>query len=152
MQLPVHPNPASSDVFIHITLLLMQKAAYVIACCSSVDCSCSSADVLESCLTLSHVIAVLLLHLSDHMQHLLVLCTTLSLRPSPAASLLPALHVSSLKCRALAFISILPSNSYLINAVLDLHSGSAWFGFTIWGNTHIKGTKTSLSSVYFILR
>lgn len=125
VQLPVHPNTASPYLFIHIALLLMQKAAYVIACYSSVNCLWSSTDALESCLTLSHAIPVLLLHLSHHLQHLLVLCTTLSLCLSPAVSLPPVLHISSSKCRPLAFISTLPSNSYLTNTVLDVHSSSA---------------------------
>jgi len=59
------------------------------------------------------------------MQYLLALCTTPSLHLSPAASLPPVLYVSSSKCRPLTFILILPSNSYLTNALVDLHSGSA---------------------------
>lgn len=125
MQLPVHPNSASPDLFIHTALLLMQKAAYVITCSPSVDCPCSSADALESCLTLSHAIPVLLRHPSHHVQHLLILCTTLRLCLTPAALFPPVLHVSSTSCRPLAFILILPSNSYLKNAILDLHSASA---------------------------
>lgn len=66
IQLPVHPSLASPGLFIHTPLLLMQKAAYVITCSPSVDCPHSSTDALESCLTLSHAIPVLLLHPSHH--------------------------------------------------------------------------------------
>lgn len=67
----------------------------------------------------------MLLHLSHHMQHLLVLCIRLSLHLSPAAPPPPVLHVSASKCRPLALISVLPSKSYLSNTVLDAHSSSS---------------------------
>lgn len=125
MQLLLDQNPARPDQFIYTAPPLIQKVPYVIACYPRMDCPCSSADALESCFTLFHAIPVLLLHLSHHMQHLLVLCTTLSLHLHPALSLPPVLHAPSSKCRPLIFISVLPSNSYLTNAVLDLHSSNA---------------------------
>ena len=147
MQLPVHPNPSSPDLFIHIALLRMQNAAYVIACYSSVDCPCSSADALESCLTFSHAIPVLLLHLSHPTQHLLVLCTTLSLRPSP-------------QHHFLQFSMSLPQNADLSHSsqfcpATPTSQMQFWtctaallskLGFATWGNTHIKGRQTSPSS------
>lgn len=112
----IPPNTASPDLLIHIALLLMQKDCLFFQC---------GLEALEPCLTLSHAIPVFLLQPPCHMQHLLVLCTTLSLHLSPAASLPPAPRVSPLKCRPLAFILTLPSNSNLTNAFLDFDSISA---------------------------